>query len=618
MKTKLLLSLACIAGITSAEAQNGKYATRIPAVIANQTLPFNPIMVGAETTPLQSSNPFVAAPGKNHRATLATIGNTTYDLQTNTAIQNRILRNSDGTMSAVWTTSAAGTLAAPDRGTGYNYYNGTDWMIASSTRIETVRSGWPSITGGTTYQELVVNHNSGTTPLNLVTRPVKGTGSWTESTIPGLATGEFVLWPRTIIGGANGNTVHMMAVTAPTGNGGTIVNGIDGALVYSRSINGGVSWDIQHALPTGMDATNYFSHSGDAYAIDVRGDVVAMVSGGFTQDFALWKSIDNGTTWTRTVAMPFPIPAFNPSGNITDVDGDMVADTIDTDDGSVAVLIDNNNMVHIWTGAMRVLKTDATTAGVTYFPGTDALLYWNESMGANPPVMIAEGVDIDGNGTYDVLGIANYQRGITTMPSAAIDAVGNLYCVYSSIVENTTNGLTPVQSYRNVYVTTSNNGGATWSSPYNISDSDFDEGVFGTIARSVDTDIHVIWQSDTEPGLAARGDLDPFTQNEILYTSVPTSLIVGINDIKGNISGLNLYPNPASEKLNISFDLNTPSIVNIEVMNIMGQMVQKNKFNIQNTGNHTVELNINDLSAGMYLINTTIGDNKVTRKLVVR
>ena len=618
MKTKVLLSLACAASILSADAQNGKYASRLPAAIANQTTPFEPIFIGAETTPLQSANPFVTAPGRNHRAAITTLGSTTYDLQTNTAIQNRIVRNADGTMAAVWTTSSAGTTAAPDRGTGYNYNNGTDWMAPSATRIETVRCGWPSLTGGTTYQEIVVNHNSGTTPLNLITRPIKGTGAWTESTIAGLATGEFVLWPRTIVGGANGNTVHMMAVTAPTGNGGTVVNGIDGALVYSRSTNGGVTWDIQHALPSGMNSTNYFSHSGDAYAIDVRGDVVAMVSGGFTQDFAMWKSMDNGTTWARTVALPFPLPAFNPAGNTTDADGDGIADTLATDDGSVAVLIDNNNMVHIWTGAMRVLKVDPAATGVSYFGGTDALLYWNESMGSNPPVMIAEGEDLDGNGTYDVIGIANYQRGITTMPSPAIDAAGNLYCVYSSIVENTTNGLTPAQSYRNVFVITSNDGGVTWTSPYNVSDSDFDEGVFGNIARRVDSDIHVFWQSDTEPGLAVRGDLDPFTLNEIVYTSVPTSSIVGIKDVKGNISGLNLYPNPASEKINISFDINTPSVVNIEVLNIMGQMVQKNKFNMQNSGNHTVELNINDLSAGMYLINTTIGDTKVTRKLVVK
>ena len=50
-----------------------------------------------------------------------TIGVTTYDLQSNSALQTRVVNNLDGTISAVWTYSESYDIAAADRGTGYNF-----------------------------------------------------------------------------------------------------------------------------------------------------------------------------------------------------------------------------------------------------------------------------------------------------------------------------------------------------------------------------------------------------------------------------------------------------------------------------------------------------------------
>ncbi|HPR57119.1 MAG TPA: hypothetical protein PK915_01975, partial [Bacteroidales bacterium] len=54
---------------------------------------------------------------------------TKYDLQTNTSVGNRMVVWDDGSMAAICTRgveSPAG-FAFPDRGTGYNYYNGSTW-----------------------------------------------------------------------------------------------------------------------------------------------------------------------------------------------------------------------------------------------------------------------------------------------------------------------------------------------------------------------------------------------------------------------------------------------------------------------------------------------------------
>src|ERR1043165_2836540 len=58
------------------------------------------------------------------------IGTTWYQNQTNSSICNRIIKNSDGTICATWTFAALSTWA--DRGTGYNYFDGTSWGPAPS------------------------------------------------------------------------------------------------------------------------------------------------------------------------------------------------------------------------------------------------------------------------------------------------------------------------------------------------------------------------------------------------------------------------------------------------------------------------------------------------------
>ena len=73
------------------------------------------------------------------------IGETYYDLQTNSSIQNRLFVHDDNTISATCTMSPDFQTDFPNRGTGYNYFDGTSWMDIPESRIEEKRTGWPSI-----------------------------------------------------------------------------------------------------------------------------------------------------------------------------------------------------------------------------------------------------------------------------------------------------------------------------------------------------------------------------------------------------------------------------------------------------------------------------------------
>ena len=68
----------------------------------------------------------------------------------------------------------------------------------------------------------------------------------------------------------------MIGVTSPSGLTGTLYNGLDGALLYYRSTDGGTTWDIKDKqLPT-LDSSNFIGFGGDSYAIDSKGETVVV------------------------------------------------------------------------------------------------------------------------------------------------------------------------------------------------------------------------------------------------------------------------------------------------------------------------------------------------------
>ena len=71
------------------------------------------------------------------------IATTYYDQQTNASTQNRIYYFDDGTIGATLTWGMEPS-SYPDRGTGYNYFDGTSWLAFPTERIESMRTGWPS------------------------------------------------------------------------------------------------------------------------------------------------------------------------------------------------------------------------------------------------------------------------------------------------------------------------------------------------------------------------------------------------------------------------------------------------------------------------------------------
>jgi len=96
-----------------------------------------------------------------------------------------------------------------------------------------------------------------------------------------------------------------------------------------------------------------------------------------------------------------------------------------------------------------------------------------------------------------------------------------------------------------------------------------------------------------------------------------TVIGVGINDISTNNANVSIFPNPANDKTTISIESRVNSLINIELMNILGKTVRKEYMNLS-IGSNTKELNLEGLSKGIYFIKLSNNKNTIVRKLTVR
>jgi hypothetical protein len=565
------------------------------------------------------------------------VGATVYDLQTNASIGRRVLLHGDGTISVVWTTAPSGNVTDgfPPRGTGYNYYNGTSWMSPVTVRLEpsadVYRTGWPSIGILGNGNEYVIGHKADSGGFRMSQNTGKGTTNWsTGPVILDEANGK-PIWGRA----ANiGNTIHLIANYSDTGAEVRKVNGVSNPMVYSRSTDGGNSWDKQHIMLPGYDSTQYLNGGGDNYAIDAKGNTVVIALGGITDHVTIWKSIDNGDNFTRMLADSFPFAPYAGKALITD--------TIWTNDGSVEVLIDNSGQVHAWWGSFKMFDPDTTNNSTySYFPRTNGLKYWNENQ--KTVMDIGSVYDIDQNLAVDIFpatyarnkdfnanppinSAAQYgQTSLATMPSASIDGNGNIFCVFSAPIEGDVN--IDNENFRDIWINHTTNGGTSWGTQQNVTKSIAKEDVFAAVAKSANSFVHMIYQADPNPGTELQNADDPGS-NDINYMAIPVSDIlsgaigvgqeaIGIADPQVSIVSQN-YPNPFDNETNVVITLNTSSDVSLRVSDMLGKSVQSYELGKMSAGTHSLVIEGAGLKPGVYFYTVQAGNSVSSRKMVVK
>jgi hypothetical protein len=551
------------------------------------------------------------------------VGTTRYDRQTNGTMQNRILLNDDGTLGTTWTMGFAET-AFPDRGTGYNYYDGSSWFPEPSARIENIKTGWPSIARFGTEGEIIVSHNL-TSGLEICTRPVKGTGQWTETLFQGPGTCPELSWPRVVTNGTNHQQIHLVTLTSPVANGGTLYNGQDGALLYSRSLDGGLTWDIHHYQFPGTGSDHYVGLGGDTYTwAEPKGDTLALIVGDKWFDLFLLKSNDNGSTWTKTMIWEHPFPFYEENHTI-------ILDTIWVCDGGMAIQLDNDGNANVFFGLMRVNNTDTTDEEFSYWYMTDGIAYWKEGEPMLTCIhadslydqghLVGWMQDLNGNDTiYEELsGIPAYTYSTTGMPTVSIDDNGDIYLVMSSEMEGHNNGL---QNYRHILVRKWDHGTAEWGDFFDVTDNiihNFHECIYPIQASQSDNYIHYIYQADEEPGLAVSGDEDPYGDNYIYYSKIAKSSFVGVKEYSPLVFSVSQnYPNPCQDKTTLTITLNRPEKIQLQLRDLLGRTVMQKEYSFSAAGTYSLLLDVTGLKEGVYVYTLNAGKECRAGKMILQ
>lgn len=557
------------------------------------------------------------------------IGTTYYDLQTTSSMQKHLYAFDDGSMGSVWT-MGFDYPAFGDRGTGYNYYDGANWGPFPGNIIESNRSGWAEYAPYGENGEIIVSHISGADSavgLTLSKRENKGTGAWEELNFLGPPECDNnILWPRIVTGGVNHSVIHLLAVTPPTSNCGFPYMDQEIAILYSRSFDGGNSWNPENYIIPEINSNYYNGFSADVYDITADGDRVGILIGDPWIGLLLLKSTDGGDTWEKTIIWDHPYPFHTYE----------VTDTFYCADGAHSLAFDNDGMAHVVFGINR---TYADVAGTYWFPAVDGIGYWNENrptfsnnLNALSPYgdpgselvenysLIGWTQDINGNGLLDLLPESGiYYLGFSSMPQIVVNEENEIFVVYSSVTETYNNGL---QNYRHIWARNSPNG-ITWNSFIHLTSSIchcLHENVFPSLTSGSESNTYVLsFQYDIEPGLAVRGDNDPYTENFISFMEVDG--ITGTEEngaLENNFRVSQNHPNPFSSETKVKAELNEAAHVSLILTTLTGQKVlQINKGYLQ-AGVHIITLHAAGLNPGLYFYTIKAGEFSDTKKMIIK
>ena len=589
------------------------------AVVGNN----DPIVFTTEMNPTTASD----------RAADVVIGETWYDLQSNSSMAQRFWVFDDGTMGATWTRGMNATAYA-DRGSGYNYYDGTSWGPWPTERVEDVRTGWPSYAPYGVNGEIICSHTFTDAGLVFSWRENKGEGDWNFFNFVGPTGHEGIAWPRMITSGENHDIIHLIANIKSTVNGGSPYEGQDGALSYSRSTDGGLTWDPQNVILEGVSA-DYFSGIGaDSYAWAApQGNTIAFVYFSGITDGVVMKSDDGGDNWERLLFYESPLPFFTgEEGNLPKCGGG---------DGCNAVAIDDEGLVHVAFGRQIHIDEDPA-AGWNYYPYSDGLVYWKEGMVALDTAKITADIlpedwsdhylYLNGNlaaytqphGNDTIVGVVYYGASLTSMPQLVVyrNDVGKkvININYSAVSVGYDNS---EFNFRHIWGRFSEDDG-NWSEFTDYTGDVFhifSECVYPTVSQNIVNDkIALIYQSDNMPGTSIQPT--PPAHDPLLNTIVylPVGPFIPVGESEEGISQCEIsqnFPNPFNGVTYVEVTLNKTSNVSLEVYTLAGQKIVANDYGLKSAGNHTLKIDGSQLTTGIYFFTVSAGENKITRKMMV-
>jgi hypothetical protein len=118
--------------------------------------------------------------------------------------------------------------------------------------------------------------------------------------------------------------------------------------------------------------------------------------------------------------------------------------------------------------------------------------------------------------------------------------------------------------------------------------------------------------------VAANPSSEQTPSDNVLCTTVEiTWWVAGVNTVNDELDGFIVFPNPASNNLNVKYDFKNNTKASIMLRDVIGKVVYAQDLGtVSGKWNSTID--ISKLPAGMYYAELSINDQKVVSKISVK
>ena len=370
-------------------------------------------------------------------------------------------------------------------------------------------------------------------------------------------------------------------------------------MAYTRSEDGGTTWSALELV----DTVQVISSVLDASPVSDR--VVLAYSK--TQDTTtqwnndiVYFSSDSGTVWDWRYGMI----------NVTNygLNNDSLWAYTDLD-----AIIDYNDYVHIVWNAQWVI--DQSVHYKTY------LFHYSEETGE-----ITEITHHPDSLWTNISGVWN--RPVCKMSLGVQEISNDLYMTWTQF--DTSDVSAAGFGNGDIYMARSYDGGATWEDIENLTntqspgcypgecESDHWASLADYIPPGSPAPIYLTYINDKDAGAVIQDPPEGVaTENPVMYFHREISDILDTNNRPTNFSLNQNYPNPFNARTTISFELENPSPVLLEIYDITGAKVETLTDELLPAGCHDIIWNADDVASGVYYYKLTASNSSETKQAVL-
>ncbi len=90
-----------------------------------------------------------------------------------------------------------------------------------------------------------------------------------------------------------------------------------------------------------------------------------------------------------------------------------------------------------------------------------------------------------------------------------------------------------------------------------------------------------------------------------------------VNEEKSSVKQLSIFPNPAEDVLNVNFNLQNSTALHIDLYDMLGHLQMQSIEENFPAGPHQKQLDLTQMSSGIYMLQIQSGSTRITRKLVI-